>query len=184
MSLQSKEAASALDEIDAISRKVRQSIFYQRASVSLLLWGALVFIGYLVTFLAPRHSFYAWMAVYALGIAGSVAIGAFDRKEHVQKSFDWRLFSAFVFFFGFGFLCTLTLGAFAPRGLSAFWPIYFMLPFAIVGLWAARAFVFIGVSVTALTLIGFFFVGPWFNLWMAFVNGGGLLLAGLWMRRA
>ncbi|WP_158814947.1 hypothetical protein [Methylocapsa sp. S129] len=182
--LQSKEAASALDEIDAISRKVRQSIVYQRASFSLILWGVLVFIGYLVTFFAPRHSFYAWIAVYVLGVAGSVAIGVFDRLEQVRKSFDWRLLSALLLFFGFGFLCTLTLGDFAPRALSAFWPIYFMLPFAIVGLWAARAFVFIGVSVMVLTLIGFFFAGPWFNLWMAFVNGGGLLLAGLWMRRA
>ena len=84
----------------------------------------------------------------------------------------------------FGFLCTLTLGHFAPRALSAFWPIYFMLPFAIVGLWAARGFVVIGVGVAILTLVGFFFVADGFDLWMAFVNGGGLVLAGLWMRRA
>jgi len=39
MNIESGEAASALAEIDAISRKVRQSIFYQRASLSLVLWG-------------------------------------------------------------------------------------------------------------------------------------------------
>lgn len=184
MTLQSEEAATALDEIDAIGRKVRQSIFYQRASLSLLLWGPLVFIGYIVNFAAPRHASLVWMAIYAVGVAGSVAIGAFDRNERSRKSFDWRLFAAFVFFFGFGFLCTLALGHFTPRQLSAFWPIYFMLPFAIVGLWAARGFVVIGVGVAILTLVGFFFVADGFDLWMAFVNGGGLVLAGLWMRRA
>jgi hypothetical protein len=184
MTLEIKEVASALDEIDAISRKVRQSIFYQRASLSLMLWGVLVFIGYIVSFAAPRDAFHAWMAVYALGIAGSAAIGAFDRKERSRKSFDWRLFSAFAFFFGFGLLCTLALGDFTPRQLSAFWPIYFMLPFVIIGLWAARAFVIIGAGVAGLTLIGFFFAAQWFDLWMAFVNGGGLALSGLWMRRA
>ena len=35
----------------------------------------------------------------------------------------------------------------------------------------------------ALTLIGYFFIGESFELWMAIVNGGGLILGGLWMRR-
>jgi hypothetical protein len=183
MNIESGEAASALAEIEAISRKVRQSIFYQRASLSLVLWGALVFIGYAITFFAPRQSVRAWTMAYLVGIAGSIAIGAFNRQPS-QKSFDWRLFATFLLFVGFGLLCTLTLGQFSGRQLSAFWPIYFMLPFAIVGLWAARAFVVIGASVAALTLFGFFFAGDWFDLWMAFVNGGGMAAAGLWMRRA
>jgi hypothetical protein len=32
-------------------------------------------------------------------------------------------------------------------------------------------------------LVGYFFLGPWFEPWMAVVNGGGLVLGGLWMRR-
>lgn len=40
-----------------------------------------------------------------------------------------------------------------------------------------------GVAITALTLIGYFFIGEAFPLWMGFVNGGGLILGGLWMRR-
>jgi hypothetical protein len=35
----------------------------------------------------------------------------------------------------------------------------------------------------ALTLIGYFFVGAWSDLWMMVVNGGGLVLGRLWMRR-
>ena len=34
-----------------------------------------------------------------------------------------------------------------------------------------------------MTLIGYFFIGgAAFLLWMAIVNGGGLILSGLWMR--
>jgi len=30
----------------------------------------------------------------------------------------------------------------------------------------------------------YFLVGDAFDLWMAFVDGGGLILGGLWMRRS
>jgi hypothetical protein len=67
--------------------------------------------------------------------------------------------------------------------MSAFWPTYYMMGYAIGGLWLGSAFTVLGLAIIALTLIGYFFVGPWFDIWMAFVNGGGLLLAGAWMRR-
>ena len=77
------------------------------------------------------------------------------------------------------------LGHYGPRELGAFWPIYFMLFYTIGGLWFGHAFVAIGLGITVLTLIGYFFVdGAAFLLWMAVVNGGGLILGGLWMRRS
>ena len=59
-----------------------------------------------------------------------------------------------------------------------------MLVYTIAGLWVGYAFVAIGLCITALTLIGYFFVGDWFEPWMATVNGGGLVWGGLWMRRS
>jgi hypothetical protein len=91
--------------------------------------------------------------------------------------------AAFLLFFAFGSLATGVLGHFGPRELGTFWPIYFMLFYCLAGLWFGSAFIAIGLSITALTLIGYFFVGgAAFQLWMAAVNGGGLLLSGLWMR--
>ena len=60
-----------------------------------------------------------------------------------------------------------------------------MLIYCIAGLWFGPAFIAIGLGITVLTLIGYFFVtGFAFLLWMAAVNGGGLILGGLWMRRS
>ena len=81
MTIDSGEAASALGEIEAITRRVRQSNFYRRASLSLVLWGALVFLGYVVTFAAPRQSTHAWTIVYVAGVAGSAAIGGLNRSD-------------------------------------------------------------------------------------------------------
>jgi hypothetical protein len=181
--IDSKQATEALTEIDAIVRRVRQSRIYHLASLMLMMWSALVFAGYLVTYLAPRYAGYAWPAVCIAGIAGWSAIGGSNRARSGVRTFDARKFAAFLLFIAFGIFCCW-LGHFTPRQLSTFWPIYFMLVYTIAGLWIGHAFVAIGFSVIALTLIGYFFVGDAFDLWMAFVNGGGLMLGGLWMRRS
>jgi hypothetical protein len=68
--------------------------------------------------------------------------------------------------------------------MGTFWPMYFMLVYSIAGLWVGQAFVAIGLGIIVLTLTGYFLAGDGFDLWMAFVNGGGLMLGGLWMRRS
>jgi hypothetical protein len=182
--IDSKQATEALNEIDDIVRRVRQSRIYNVASLMMIMWGALTCYGYVATALWPRYAGYAWLSVYVVGIAGWFTIGALGYKRSGVSGFDLRTLAAFVLFFAFGFLWTTGLVHFTPRQLSAFWPIYFMLVYTIVGLWVGWAFSAIGLGITALTLIGYFFAGTWFELWMAVVNGGGLMLGGLWMRRS
>jgi hypothetical protein len=183
-SIDPQQAASALSDIESIVRRVRQSRIYNLASLMLTLWGALTFAGYLVTYLTPRNAGYAWIAVYVAGIAGSAAISVTHHARSGIRTFDLRMFAAFFLFLAFGFLWTNGLAHFTPRQMGTFWPIYFMLVYTIIGLWVGQAFVAIGLGITALTLIGYFFIGDAFDLWMAFVNGGGLILGGLWMRRS
>jgi hypothetical protein len=184
MNIESREAAAALSDIEDVVRRVRQSRIYQLASLMLIMWGALVFAGYLGSFWLPRYAGYFWIALNVAGMAGSFAISAIGYPRTGVRTFDVRILIAFLLFFAFGFLCTSVLGQFTPRQMGAFWPIYFMLLYIIAGLWVGHAFVAIGLGISILALIGYFFIGDWFDLWMAFVDGGGLMLGGLWMRRS
>jgi hypothetical protein len=179
--IDSKEAREALSDIDEMVRRVRQSQTYDIASLIMILWGVLVFAGNIATWLWPRDGDQIWIAINAVGVVATLAT-IYVRAE--ARSFDVRMLVAYLLFFAFGYLCTKVLGDFTPRQLGTFWPIYFMLFYAIAGLWLGYAFVLIGVGISILTLIGYFYVGgEAFSLWMAFINGGGLLLGGLWMRR-
>jgi len=178
-----KEAASALSDIDAIVQRVRRSQIYQVGSLMLVLWGVLVFAGNIASFLWPRAAGYIWIGVNATGVVGSFAVGAFVSRRMSLPGFDVRMVAAFLLFFAFGILWSIALGHFTPRQLGVFWPTYFMMVYTIVGLWVGAAFVAIGLGITTLTMIGYFFSGDVFDLWMAVVNGGGLILGGLWMRR-
>ena len=142
--IDSREASEALAEINEMTRRVRQSRIYNLASLMLIMWGALVFAGYLGAFLLPRQAGYFWAALNVAGVAGSFAISAFGYRKTGIRTFDFRMLIAFVLFFAFGFLCTSVLGHFTPRQMGTFWPIYFMLLYIIAGLWFGHAFVAIG----------------------------------------
>ena len=181
--IDSREASEALSDINDIAQRVRQSTIYNLASLMLIMWGALVCAGNIASFASPHFANGAWLVLYAVGIVGSFAISALGYPRTHVRTFDFRMLIAFVLFVAFGIFTSRWLGHFTARQMGAFWTIYFMLFYTIVGLWFGLAFVVIGISVIVLTLVGYFFVDAWFELWMALVNGGGLILGGLWMRR-
>lgn len=181
--IDSQQAHSALADIADIAQRVRQSRFYWNASSLLMLWGTLTFAGYLVSYAMSSWAGRVWIAVVVAGIVGSVAIGAVSRRRSGVNTFNAKAFAAFMFFIAFGAFWSVAVGHFTPRQLGAFWASYFMLAYSIAGLWLGPAFVAIGLGVTAMTLFGYFFINDWFELWMAVVYGGGLLLGGFWMRR-
>jgi hypothetical protein len=181
--IDSKEASAALADIDDIVQRVRQSRLYEMASLAAIWWGVLVFAGNVATWLWPNFGATIWITVNVTGVIGLFVIGVYMRSHSGVQSFDFRIFVMFVLFFAFGVFCVSILGHFNAREQGAFWPVYFMLFYAMAGLWFGYAFVAIGLAITALTLIGFFYIGEAFPLWMAFVNGGGLIVGGLWMRR-
>jgi hypothetical protein len=176
-----QQATAALADI---VQRVRRSQMYDLKSQIMVLWGVLVFAGNVATWLWPRHGGCIWIAVDIVGVAGLFAISALNYSRTRVQTFDVRMLAVFPLFFAFGFFCTHVLGHFTPHQQGTFWPIYFMLFYSIAGLWFGYAFVAIGVGITVLTLIGYFYIGEAFPLWMAFVNGGGLILGGLWMRRS
>ena len=164
-------------------RRVRQSRIYDLASQFMVVAGVFVIAGNLATYIAPRYALYIWPSINVLTIVVSGVVSTFDSRRTGLRSFDFRVFVAFVLFYAFGLLCTGVLGHFGPRQMGTFWPIYFMLFYCIAGLWFGRALIYIGLGITVLTLIGYFFITTdLFLIWMAMVNGGGLILSGLWMR--
>jgi hypothetical protein len=182
-SIDIKQASEALSQIDDIVRRVRQSRIYDIASQIMIAAGVLVLAGNLATFVAPRYSPHIWISINVLNVAAAAVISMAGYRRTGVRAFDFRVLVAFLLFYGFGVLCTDVLGHFGPREMGAFWPIYFMLFYVLAGLWFGHAFIAIGVAISVLTLIGYFFItGFAFLLWMAAVNGGGLILSGLWMR--
>src|SRR6202000_464311 len=93
----------------------------------------------------PRDGSAIWIAV---NVAGSLSTLAIIYFQSGSRGFDVRMMIAYLLFFAFGCLCPKVLGDFTPRQLGTFWPIYFMLFYAIAGLWFGAAFVLIAIVVS------------------------------------
>lgn len=182
MTLDRDEAAASLSDIASVERRTREAVVYARSSTILILWGVLCVLGYVFQYFRPLEARPAWIAVGILGFIGTFISGHWRRAQH-RSSIGQSLLYAQLALVGYGFILLVLLWPVAPRQLSAFWPTLIMLGFVLMGLWLGRFFIVCGLAVTALTLAGYFWSGAWFPLWMAAVNGGGLLLGGLWLRR-
>jgi hypothetical protein len=181
--IDSQQASAALNDINDVVRRVRQSQIYRLASVIITMWGVLVFAAYIANYTWPRQGYTIWTTINLAGLALSIAIGVFSNVRSGARAFPVRSLIAYLLIGAFGAFCSVVLGHFGPRQIIVFWALYGMLFYALAGLWLGYAFIVIAVCTTASTLIGYYYIGPAFLLWMAVVHGGGLILGGLWMRR-
>ena len=179
-------AAASLADIAEAEHRTFQAVFRGFSSVFLSLWGAVTLVGYLVTQFQPSMQRWAWPLLQVAGLAASVAILWHRQRARPpgRTALAWRLFAAMLFLVAFGILFVVVFGPFNSRQLNTFWPTVFALGYALAGLWAGGFFIGFGIALTAASVAGYWWAGPWFGLWMAAFNGGGLVLAGWWLNRS
>ena len=181
MTLDADEASAALADIESIARRVKQSSIYRASSLTLIGWGVIVAIGNLAEPLAGRWAGGVWIALNLLGAAMTIFLLGRARQGGVPPI---RALAAYAMFFAFGIAWSMVLGKMGPREQDAFWPTLYMFGYAFAGLFFGRAFTVLGIGLTALILAGYEWVGAGYGLYLAVVDGGGLMLCGYWMRRA
>jgi hypothetical protein len=181
VTLNADEAGAALADIESIASRVKQSSIYRTSGLILIGWGALVAVGNLAEPFAGRWAGGIWIALNLLGVAMTIFLLSRSRQGGGAPI---RTMAAFALFFAFGLAWSLLLGKMGPREQDAFWPTLFLFGYALAGLFFGRAFTLLGIGLAALILAGYEWVGAGLGVYLAAVNGGGLMLCGYWMRRA
>ena len=180
--IDSQQASAALDDINDVAWRVRQSLIYRTSGLIIMIWGVLVFAGYIANYTWPPQGYTIWTIVNFGGLFITVATAVINRRSGT-RDFPFRWLFSLLLIGGFGLYCSFLLGHFGPRQLVVFWALYVMMFYAVAGVWVGYAFIVIAACTTALTLIGYYYAGPAFLLWMALAHGGGLIAGGFWMRR-
>ncbi|MCL2429338.1 MAG: hypothetical protein FWD12_08915 [Alphaproteobacteria bacterium] len=184
MTLDPKEAAASLGDVAAVERRTREALYYAGTSEVLLLWGILTVVGNLLNWFRPHWTFFIWLAIDIGGSLATIAIigRRLPRARWRRDGMQWL--ASYVAFVVFGTVVVALLWPLTARQQEAFWPTLVMFGYVLSGIWVGRFFLIAGVTATAAILLGYYFAGDWFLLWLAFVFGGGLIAGSLWLRRA
>jgi hypothetical protein len=189
MTLTPDQAADSLKQIERTQARSAQARIYANASPGFILWGLIWIAGYLGSDALLRQGDHRlinwlWTGLTVIGAAGSAIIGRRQHRNEPRNSIlGLRWGATFVALGLFVTATFLILKPASPAAAGAFYPLLVALAYTIFGIWNGPRFLFAGLAVAAATVGGYFFLPQYFLVWMAFVGGGALILAGLWLRR-
>lgn len=181
MVISQQDAVAALRDVELTQARTRDASAYLIGSRHLFLWGAIWIVGYtLMGLLAPRTWGLVWLVLDVAGVGGALLL-----KRGTGQGGDFaKWFGAFVAIFLFIVATYVVMGPFHAAQYQMYPILVVALIYALVGTWRLPRYVWIGAAIFVLAMIGFVFLKPWLPFWLAFVGGGGLIVGGLWLRRA
>lgn len=191
-----QDALAALDEVQRVIDLTRKTIAQGCAAPLLILWGCIWAIGYGGSEFSPAAAPQIWLVLGIVGGLASWGLG-WRYRSPTRGPNDRRigLFWLILFVFAAIWMWLLGLsqlphggegspgGIAAARKFGAYWATIPMFAYMVGGLWLGRFFIWLGAIVTGLTLLGYFFLGTHFSIWMAVTGGGALVLSGIFIRR-
>lgn len=187
MNISPIEAEEALAVIQTMARKTRRAISNSGAYAFLIVWGFVWLFGFLTNhFIHNETAGYIWMGLDILGGVLSAVIGARMNRSIRSpsasasgKRIGWFWLLLFLY-------CAAAIGVAWPidgMKLAMFIIFFVMIGWMAMGLLLSFASIWLGLVITALALIGYFFLPDIFYLLMAFLGGGGMIALGVYIRK-
>ena len=201
MEMTRQEAQDSLDQIRDVVNQTRRKIAAGSTAPALIIWGAIWFIAYIGTYLSYffKSQFYriqltdhisidihiaglCWMLLIPIGVAATWFIAV--RKSPTKSRHNKRWALCWFMLFIYADIWLALLWPWNEYQISAFLASVPMFAYIVMGIWADRVLLWVGVAVTLLILFGFFtlHLQPVFWLWMAVLGGGTLAGTGLYIR--
>ena len=187
MNVTNDDAVQSLAQVEQTMARTRKAVAAAYSSPFLILWGLLWVAAYTTTHFYLKYADVIFGVMAGVGLLGSFLVWPrvkrnFPVKEPTEEKLNWRIGglwgSLFIYIF-------IWLSIFAPVNgmqINAFVCTAVMFAYVITGLWFTAYFmVWLGLAVTATTLVGFYLLPAYYCLWMAVTAGGSLLGAGLYL---
>jgi hypothetical protein len=203
MDVSKDDAQYYLEQIHEIFGDTKKKIAAGSTAPLLIIWGAIWFIAYIGTYVGYLLEFKSycfrltsrisigihpsglcWMVLVAIGIVASWIFGV--RRAPVKSPHNKRFGLNWLILFIYAILWLTLLWPWNEYQINAFMASIPMFAYVVMGLWADRVLLWLGIVVTLLIIIGFFLFHfqPAFWLWMAILGGGALAGTGLYIRKA
>jgi hypothetical protein len=172
-----EDAARALSQIEQIGERSSRAYGYEVFSRYFILWGVVWIAGQGASLAWPAEAIYVWWGLVAAGVALTCILPRRPRRA------NWRVPIVVLIALGFVVGVRVMLGPTGPALSSVLLPLVTAAIYIGMGLWLGVRFSIAGLALAACILVGVLFGGEAFRMWIGFICGGTLILAGLWLRR-
>lgn len=188
MNVSNEEALASLASANDMMRRTRKAIAATYSSPLLTLWGLLWAGAYAATHFYVEYASWIFGVMVGIGLICSFPVWLQVKRrlpvrEPTEEKLNWRMGGLWFLLFIY---ITVWLNLIHPANgmqINAFIVTAVMFAYIVIGLWFAAYFmVWLGLAVTATTLVGFFLLAHYYSLWMAFTAGGLLLGTGIYLR--
>jgi hypothetical protein len=188
MNVSQEEAQASLSTVRNVTTRTHRAIASAYANPLLILWGVLWIIAFTAAHFYLSYAFHIFMAMAAVGGIGTAAIfWIFHTKAPIKDASTtragWRITVFWILLYAYTTIWLFLLAPFNGLQCNVVISTAAMFGYVVIGLWLGSYFmVVLGLAVTAATLVGYYFLTPYYCLWMAVIGGGALLGTGLYIR--
>lgn len=183
MNVSQQDAQEALELIQEVTTQTRQAVASGSAPYYMILWGIVWFFGFFLNhFLPGTIGEWIWMGLVSVGILISAVIGLrISSRIRIPGGKRFTLLPVVIICY-----CVLIIWIAHPmtgEQISVLVVLFAMFGYVIMGILVEPVAIWVGTLTTVLTIIGYYFLLPYYNLWMAFLSGGTLVLGGTFILR-
>lgn len=183
MKVSRDEAQMALSTIDKVMSQTRRDLGRGAFPYYMLSWGAAWFLGYILSYFLPVHYLpWIWPSVTLPALLLSIVV-AIRKAEPVTSPMRRRINRVWLAIFAYGGLVLWIAKPTTGEQFSTLIVTSIMLAYVVVGLLMQSIAFWVGLFITAMSLIGYHFLQPYYSLWMAFLGGGTLMASGAYILR-
>lgn len=188
MNVSQEDARESLSTVHDVTIQTQRAIASVYTNPILILWGVLWIIAFTTTHFYLAYAFHIFMAMAAVGGVGTAVIcWIFHSKAPIQETsgpkLGWRIAIFWILLGVYIPIWLFLLAPFSGMQCNAFISTVGLFAYIVMGLWFDNRFmIMLGLALTAATLVGFYILRDFYCLWMAFVGGGAILGAGLYIR--
>lgn len=181
--MEPKEAAESLEIVRQAMAQTRQAVARSGTGYFFIIWGLVWLLGYLGNeLLVGPYPGYLWLALDIFGGVASVVTGL-RLARHIRSPYGARMGLLWLLILGYGALFFWVLRPSSAETGIVFASLFVAYAYALVGLWTSLPLTYLGLGLTALTILGWQLFPAYLEYWLAFVGGGGMITVGLLMLR-
>lgn len=190
MDVMPEDARATLDQIESVQRQTLRSLAASYASGLLILWGLIWTAAFAACHVRPERAGAIWGVLDVVGICATLIFchrkfrSSGPTRSPQAARLGWRIFWFWMILFGYVLLWQTMLRPTTGIQVNAFLCTAAMLAYVVMGLWLeSRFLLWLGLAVTALTILGYYPLRGYYNLWMAATGGPAMLAVGWYLHR-